>query len=440
MSYRKNGVVMKVVKFPSRSDWSSLLARPTSTYADVAPLVDEVFNKVKKQGDSAVLEYTAKFDKVQLESLEAESSEFEQAATQVDDALKKAIQIAFDNISSFHRAQKTASISVETTPGVQCWQEKRPIQKVGLYIPGGTAPLFSTVLMLAIPAKIAGCSEIILCTPPNNEGVIAPEILWAAQLCGVTRVFKVGGIQAVAAMTFGTQTIPNVYKILGPGNQFVTVAKQKATQFNVSIDMPAGPSELLVVADDSAVASYVASDLLSQAEHGADSQVILVTTSNTLLESVQNELQKQLPELARSEIASKAIDNSKLILVDSESEAIDLIDEYGPEHYIICMHNEEKFVSAIQNAGSVFVGNYTPESAGDYASGTNHTLPTNGYAKQYSGVNLDSFTKSMTFQKISKQGIVSIGETIERMAAAEGLDAHKNAVSIRLNDIKNETY
>jgi len=428
---------MNVINFPYRNDWASILARPTSTFETIEPLVDEVFEKVKLQGDAAVREYTAQFDGIELDSFQVSQAEVDAASCLIDTELKEAIQIAYSNINQFHQAQKTAPVSVETSPGVQCWQEKRPIQKVGLYIPGGTAPLFSTVLMLAIPAKIAGCQEIILCSPPNKNGQIAPEILWAAQLCGVTRIFKVGGIQAIAAMTFGTQTIPNVYKILGPGNQFVTVAKQKATQFNVAIDMPAGPSELLVVADDSAVASYVAADLLSQAEHGADSQVVLVTTSQTLLLEVQSEIQKQLPLLSRNEIASKAMLNSKLILVENEKEALELIDEYGPEHYIICMNNEDKFVNEIQNAGSVFIGNYTPESAGDYASGTNHTLPTNGYAKQYSGVNLDSFTKAITFQKISKDGILQLGKTIELMAAAEGLDAHKNAVSIRLNDINN---
>ena len=304
---------MNVINFPYRNDWASILARPTSTFETIEPLVDEVFEKVKLQGDAAVREYTAQFDGIELDSFQVSQAEVDAASCLVDTELKEAIQIAYSNINQFHQAQKTAPVSVETSPGVQCWQEKRPIQKVGLYIPGGTAPLFSTVLMLAIPAKIAGCQEIILCSPPNKNGQIAPEILWAAQLCGVTRIFKVGGIQAIAAMTFGTQTIPNVYKILGPGNQFVTVAKQKATQFNVAIDMPAGPSELLVVADDSAVASYVAADLLSQAEHGADSQVVLVTTSQTLLLEVQSEIQKQLPLLSRNEIASKAMLNSKLI-------------------------------------------------------------------------------------------------------------------------------
>ncbi len=350
--------------------------------------------------------------------------------------LKGAIKIAKENIEKFHKAQSTERIEIETTKGVLCWQEKRPIQKVGIYIPGGTAPLFSTVLMLAIPAVLAGCSEIVLCSPPNNKGEIHPAILYTAQLCGITTIFKVGGIQAIAGMTFGTETIPKVYKIFGPGNQFVTVAKQLATKFGVAIDMPAGPSELLVVTDDSANAAFVASDLLSQAEHGIDSQVLLVSTSKQLIDNVYNEVLKQLNKLPRKEIALKAIENSKLIFIENDNVALDLINDYGPEHLIICTANEEFYVNGIQNAGSVFIGNYTPESAGDYASGTNHTLPTNGYAKQYSGVNLDSFMKSMTFQKINKEGIQNIGKTIEIMAEAEGLQAHKNAVTLRLNSLK----
>ena len=332
--------------------------------------------------------------------------------------------------------RKLAKVIVETTNGVSCWQEKRPIQKVGLYIPGGTAPLFSTVLMLAIPAQIAGCKEIVLCSPPNKEGKLPPAILYAANLCGVTKIIKVGGIQAIAGYTFGTAAIPQVYKIFGPGNQFVTVAKQLATKYGVAIDMPAGPSELLVVADTSAKASYVASDLLSQAEHGADSQVILVSTSKELIQEVEIEIEKQLLELPRAEIAQKAIDNSKSIFVENDEIALELINQYGPEHFIVCTHNNDFYVDHIANAGSVFIGNYTPESAGDYASGTNHTLPTNGFSKAYSGVNLDSFTKSITFQEISKEGIKTIGKSIELMAASEGLEAHKNAVSIRLKDLK----
>ena len=320
--------------------------------------------------------------------------------------------------------------------GVECWQEKRPIQKVGLYIPGGTAPLFSTVLMLAVPAQIAGCKEIVLCSPPNKEGEIANEILYAAQLCGVTKIIKVGGIQAIAGLTFGTVTIPQVYKIFGPGNQFVTVAKQLATKYGVAIDMPAGPSELLVMADESANAAFVASDLLSQAEHGKDSQVILVTTSRSFADLVSAEVEKQLEGLPRKDMAKIAISNSKSIVVDNFETALDLIDRYGPEHFIVATNDNDFFVENISNAGSVFIGNYTPESAGDYASGTNHTLPTNGFSKAYSGVNLDSFQKSMTFQKISKIGIQNIGTAIELMAEAEGLQAHKNAVSLRLKDLE----
>src|SRR5690606_15492340 len=340
------------------------------------------------------------------------------------------------NILAFHKAQKTSKISLETTKGVTCWQEKRPIEKVGLYIPGGTAPLFSTVLMLAVPAQIAGCKEIVLCSPPNKEGKIAPEILYTAQLCGVTKIIKVGGIQAIAGLTFGTASIPKVYKIFGPGNQFVTVAKQLATKYGVAIDMPAGPSELLVVADASANASYVASDLLSQAEHGTDSQVILVSTSKEVIADVSEEIEKQLNVLPRKAIAEKSITNSKLIYVENEDIAMELINENGPEHFIICTKNEDYYINGITNAGSVFIGNYTPESAGDYASGTNHTLPTNGFSRAYSGVNLDSFLKSMTFQKITEEGLKNIGNAIELMAEAEGLQAHKNAVSIRLKDLK----
>ena len=354
----------------------------------------------------------------------------------VSNDLKLAIEQAKDNIEKFHEAQRTNKVSVETADGVQCWQEKRPIQKVGLYIPGGTAPLFSTILMLAVPANIAGCKEIVLCSPPNKEGKIHPAILYTASLCGVTKIFKVGGIQAIASLTFGTETIPAVYKIFGPGNQFVTVAKQIATKHGVAIDMPAGPSELLVMADDSANASFVASDLLSQAEHGADSQVLLVSTSKELIDAVEAEVEQQIKLLPRQEIAEKAIANSKLIYIEDGQTAVDLINEYGPEHYILCVENEEFYLDQAYNAGSVFIGNYTPESAGDYASGTNHTLPTNGYAKQYSGVNLDSFMKSMTFQKISEKGIQNIGNTIELMAEAEGLQAHKNAVTLRLNSLK----
>lgn len=426
---------MRNIIYPKKETWSEILKRPTQTVKEIETTVNQVFEDVQKNGDTAIKKYTKKFDKVAVTSLQVTQEEISIAVEAVSRELKEAIQQAAANIEKFHRAQKTEKVYQETTPGVVCWQEKRSIEKVGLYIPGGTAPLLSTVLMLAIPAKIAGCQEIILCSPPNLEGKIANEILYTANLCGVTNIFKVGGIQAISGLTFGTETIPKVYKIFGPGNQFVTVAKQLATKYGVAIDMPAGPSELLVMADDSANASFVASDLLSQAEHGADSQVILVSTSEKLIEEVSKEVEKQLKELPRIEIATKAIQNSKSILVKNFKQALALINEYAPEHFIVCTNNNDFFIDGILNAGSVFIGNYTPESAGDYASGTNHTLPTNGYSKSYSGVNLDSFTKSITFQEISKKGIQNIGKSIELMALAEGLQAHKNAVSIRLKEI-----
>ena len=427
---------MNKIYNPKRADWKDVLKRPTQTVADIEGLVNSIFEEVKTSGDSILKKYTQQFDKVALENMLVSEVEIEEAKTLVSDELKAAIQLAKVNIEVFHSAQKTGRIEIETVPGVSCWQEKRPILKVGLYIPGGTAPLFSTILMLAVPATIAGCSEIVLCSPPDKEGKLNPAILYTASLCGVTKIIKVGGIQAIAGMTFGTETIPQVYKIFGPGNQYVTVAKQIATKHGVAIDMPAGPSELLVVADNTANAAFVASDLLSQAEHGIDSQVILVSTSKNMIEEVEKEVALQLEELPRKEIARQAISNSKLIYVKDDRMAIDLINEYGPEHYIVCVDNEDFYIDNTQNAGSVFIGNYTPESAGDYASGTNHTLPTNGYAKQYSGVNLDSFMKSMTFQKITKVGIQNIGNAIELMAEAEGLQAHKNAVTLRLNSLK----
>ena len=426
---------MRNIIYPKKETWAKILKRPTQTVKEIETTVNQVFEDVQKNGDTAIKKYTKKFDKVAVKSLQVTQEEISIAVEAVSRELKEAIQQAAANIEKFHRAQKTEKVYQETTPGVVCWQEKRPIEKVGLYIPGGTAPLLSTVLMLAIPAKIAGCQEIILCSPPNFEGKIANEILYTANLCSVTNIFIVGGIQAISGLTFGTETIPKVYKIFGPGNQFVTVAKQLATKYGVAIDMPAGPSELLVMADDSANASFVASDLLSQAEHGADSQVILVSTSEKLIEDVSKEVEKQLKELPRIEIATKAIQNSKSILVKDFKQALALINEYAPEHFIVCTNNNDFFIDGIINAGSVFIGNYTPESAGDYASGTNHTLPTNGYSKSYSGVNLDSFTKSITFQEISKKGIQNIGKSIELMALAEGLQAHKNAVSIRLKEI-----
>lgn len=429
---------MKKYKNPPQSQWSSLTQRPTQSFAEIEETVKVIFKEIQTKGDTAVAKYTSLFDGIKLENFLVSENEIKEAEKQVSTELKEAIALAKSNIYKFHSAQKTNKIEVETTKGVQCWQEKRPIQKVGLYIPSGTAPLFSTVLMLAIPAQIAGCDEIILCSPPDKNGKINPAILYAANLCGVTKIYKVGGIQAIAALTFGTETIPKVYKIFGPGNQFVTVAKQVATQFGTAIDMPAGPSELLIYADDSAIPAFVASDLLSQAEHGTESQVILVSNSQKLIDVVEKEIDNQIQVLPRKEIAQKAINNSKLILIEKENAALDFINKYAPEHFIICSKNEDFFINGIQNAGSVFIGNFSPESAGDYASGTNHTLPTNGFSMNYSGVNLDSFSKAITFQKISEQGIQNIGKSIEIMAEAEGLQAHKNAVTLRLNALNND--
>jgi len=426
---------MKIIENLKKESWVTLLQRPTQTIDNIEKTVNLIFDDVKRQGDQAISKYTFMFDGTALDTCIVSSDEINQASSRVASQLKEAIQLAKSNITKFHTAQKTGTVEVETMAGVRCWQEKRPIDKVGLYIPGGTAPLFSTVLMLAVPANIAGCREIVLCTPPNKEGNVADEILYTASLCGIKKIVKVGGIQAIAGLTFGTESIPQVYKIFGPGNQYVTVAKQLATKYGVAIDMPAGPSELLVMADDTANPAYVASDLLSQAEHGADSQVILVSDSKVMIENVTNEIEKQLDNLPRKDIVEKALINSKAILINDKDDVIDFVNAYGPEHLIIATQNDAFFIDKIINAGSVFIGNYTPESAGDYASGTNHTLPTNGFSKAYSGVNLDSFTKSITFQKITKKGILNIGNAIELMAEAEGLQAHKNAVSIRLKDI-----
>ena len=428
-----------IIKYPPQSTWESILQRPTQSVEAIESIVNEVFLAVKQNGDTAIAQYTKQFDKVNLESVFVSQEEIESASEAVSEDLKLAIQQAKSNIEVFHNAQKTQKVDVETQTGVRCWQQKRPIESVGLYIPGGTAPLFSTVLMLAVPATIARCKNIVLCTPPNSEGAIANEILYAAALCGITTIIKVGGIQAIAGLTFGTPSIPKVSKIFGPGNQYVTVAKQLATKFGVAIDMPAGPSELLVMADKTANPAFVASDLLSQAEHGIDSQVILVSTDENMLLETADQIRIQTQSLERKPIIEKALENKKLILVKSDQEAVDLINYYGPEHYIISTDNNPFFVENVINAGSVFIGAYTPESAGDYASGTNHTLPTNGYAKAYSGVNLDSFLKNITFQEITKEGLVNIGTTIELMAEAEGLMAHKNAVTIRLKSIGDES-
>ena len=423
---------MNIIKYPARSEWKSILSRPTLNTATLRDTVLQVLGDIREKGDKAVIEYEEKFDKVELASLEVTEEEFAEAEKATDSTLKEAIGKALENIRTFHASQKFEGQKVTTTTGVTCWQKAVAIEKVGLYIPGGTAPLFSTVLMLAAPAKIAGCKEIVLCSPPNREGKINPAILYAAKASGVSRIFKAGGVQAIGAMAYGTESIPKVYKIFGPGNQYVMAAKQEVSLHDVAIDMPAGPSEVAGVADETANPAYVASDLLSQAEHGVDSQSILITTSEELINAVQEEVEKQLSVLPRKEITEKSLSHSKLILVSSVDEAIEMSNEYAPEHLIIETKNYMQVAERIVNAGSVFLGPYTPESAGDYASGTNHTLPTNGYAKAYSGVNLDSFTRKITFQEITREGIMNIGPTIETMAANEFLDAHKNAVTIRL--------
>lgn len=427
---------MIIAKNPRVKDWGKLCKRPELQQQNMQQLVDEVFLAIQNEGDQAVLSYTKIFDKAEISTMKVEAAEVNQAEDRVSEDLKSAIRLAAANIEKFHKAQVPVDIKVETMPGVKCWQEARPIQRVGIYIPGGTAPLFSTVLMLAIPAAIAGCEEIVLCTPPDKNGKINPAILFAAKYAGVKQVFKVGGIQAIGSMTFGTESIPKVDKIFGPGNQYVTAAKQRASQLGVAIDMPAGPSELLVMADESANTEFIVSDLLSQAEHGIDSQVICVLKSERLIPRIQEELLDQLSALPRREIARKAIENSKIVFMDQDQDCIDFINLYAPEHFILCVENEDFYLDRLKNAGSVFIGNYTPESAGDYASGTNHTLPTNGFAKSYSGVNMDSFMKKITFQKISKDGIKKIGPAIEFMAEAEMLLAHKLAVTKRLNYLR----
>ena len=426
----------KTIKYPEREQWAEILKRPTQEKANLESIVSGVFEAIKTNGDQALKEFTAKFDGAHLEQLQVTKAELAAASKNTPLELKNAIDHAARNIEAFHKAQVAKEEHVITQPGVECWRKVTPIEKVGLYIPGGTAPLFSTVLMLAIPAKIAGCKEIVLCTPPNKEGKINPAILYAASSVGCTKVFKLGGIQAVGAMAYGTESVPSVYKIFGPGNQYVTAAKQMASLDGVAIDMPAGPSEVLVYADETGNPEFIASDLLSQAEHGADSQVVFVTCVERLIDDVKDAVKRQLSDLPRKEIAKKALDNSVYILMKNEREALALINEYGPEHLIIGAKNEALFIDQITNAGYVFLGNYTPESAGDYASGTNHTLPTNGYAKSYSGVSLDSYTKKITYQRISQEGLKTLGPVIEIMAEAEELFAHKNAVTLRLNNLK----
>lgn len=428
---------MKTYINPSLDQWSALSQRKTFAVADLNETVKSVFNDIQKNGDTAVSKYTSIFDGISFSNLEVSEQEVQAASQTVSNELKKAIQQAATNIKKFHTSQKESVNKIETTSGVVCWRESRAIETVGIYIPGGTAPLFSTVLMLAIPAQIAGCKNIILCSPPDKNGNINPAILYAAQLTGVTKIYKVGGIQAIAAMTFGTDTIPKVSKVFGPGNQYVTAAKQYAQQLGVAIDMPAGPSELLVIADATCDPDFVASDLVSQAEHGADSQVILVTNSEEIVEKVNAAITLQKTKLSRVSIVEKALENSRAIIFNTMDEAISFSNYYAPEHLIFAVDDAENKLFQLENAGSVFIGNYSCESAGDYASGTNHTLPTNGFAKNYSGVSLDSFVKKITFQKITAAGIQNLGKTIEIMAEAEQLEAHKNAVSIRLKKLQN---
>ena len=426
---------MKLIKYPSRTEWAEILKRPSLDTENLFDTVRSIIDRVKAEGDRAVKEYEAVFDKVELSTIVVTEEEWTEGIANVGEELKAAITLAKKNIETFHAAQCFTGQKVETMSGVTCWQKAVAIEKVGLYIPGGTAPLFSTVLMLAVPAHIAGCKEIVLCTPPNREGKVHPAILFAAETAGVSKIFKAGGIQAIAAMAYGTESVPKVYKIFGPGNQYVTAAKQLVSLKDVAIDMPAGPSEVEVIADGTANPDFIAADFLSQAEHGADSQAMLVTSAESIVSPVVDAIQQQLSELSRKDITAKALEHSRIIVLKDEREVIAFTNMYAPEHLIIQTENYAHIAEQIENAGSVFMGPYTPESAGDYASGTNHTLPTNGYAKAYSGVNLDSFIKKITFQEITAEGIKNLGGTIQTMAGNEQLDAHRNAVTIRLKTI-----
>ena len=423
---------MKIYRYPTQDTWADLIERPVLKQEEISGIIKEIFQEVAKNGDRALIEFNKRFDKAETGSIAVTPSEIEEAENRISDDLKQAIREAKENIAQFHTSQEQEIRKIETTRGVFCWRENRAIEKVGIYIPGGTAPLFSTVLMLAVPANLAGCKEIILCTPPDKNGKINLAILYAAKICGVSRVFKTGGAQAIAAMSLGTESIPEVYKIFGPGNQFVVAAKEYAQRFGVAIDMPAGPSEVLVIADENAVPEFCAADLLSQAEHGNDSQVIFITTDLEVFNETIEAVDRQLKALPRNEMASKALENSSFILTDTIDAAMEFSNLYAPEHLILAIENFDQYTAQVRNAGSVFLGNYSCESAGDYASGTNHTLPTNGFAKNYSGVSLDSFVKKITFQHLSREGLQNLGKTIELMAEAEGLFAHKNAVSIRL--------
>ncbi len=429
---------MKQYIKPPQKDWARLCKRPITGNKEIVPAVAEILSTVKMLGDEALFAYTQKFDKAQLSELKVTSQEISEAIEKVSSELIEAIKLAKKNITAFHKAQVLTPKKIETTKGVTCWQESRAISKVGLYIPGGSAPLFSTVLMLGIPATIAGCKEVVLCTPPDRDGAIHPAILYTAQLVGITTIFKIGGAQAIAAMAYGTETVPKVYKIFGPGNSYVTTAKQQVQQEGIAIDMPAGPSEVLVIADETGVPAFIASDLLSQAEHGPDSQVLLLTNSKRIASETLQELEIQLAALPRKNIATKALENSTSLVFETIEECIEFSNQYAPEHLILASDKADDWFSQIENAGSVFIGNYSCESAGDYASGTNHTLPTAGFAKNYSGVTLGSFTKEITFQKLSKEGIKNIGPAIEVMAEAEELIAHKNAVTLRLKALENE--
>ena len=426
---------MKIYKYPSRKEWAQIIARPHIDAKELAGMVKNILDDVKANGDEAVKRYEKKFDHAELSSLSVSQFEIDEALAAISTELYEAMTFAHENISKFHSSQRTVTNKIETCPGVTCWQKSVPIEKVGLYIPGGTAPLFSTVLMLATPAKIAGCKEIVLCTPPSPEGKVHPAILIAAHIAGIDKIFKAGGVQAIGALAYGTESIPKVYKIFGPGNQFVMAAKQMVSLHDVAIDMPAGPSEVCVIADETSNPVYVAADLLSQAEHGADSQVMLITTSTSTAEAVEREINSQIETLARKEIAGKALENSKIVIVEDEDTALDLSNLYAPEHLILATNSYARLADKVINAGSVFLGNLACESAGDYASGTNHTLPTNGYATAYSGVNLDSFNRKITFQYITEQGVKSIGKAVEIMAENELLTAHKNAMAVRRNDI-----
>lgn len=426
---------MNIIRYPARSQWQAITQRPRMDASRLYATVRELLNDVRSEGDAAVKRYEKKFDGADLSSLAVSADEFDEAELSVGDDLKEAITLAHNNIATFHMAEKFGGIRVETMPGVTCWQKSVPIEKVGLYIPGGTAPLFSTVLMLATPARIAGCKDIVLCTPPDKQGRVNAAILVAARIAGVSRVYKAGGVQAIGALAYGTETIPRVYKIFGPGNQYVMAAKQQVSVEGVAIDMPAGPSEVCVVADASANAAFVAADLLSQAEHGIDSQVMMITTSEPMVKMITDELERQLSLLTRKDIVSKALDNSKVVVVRDEQEAIDLANAYAPEHLILQTASCDQLARKVVNAGSVFIGRYACESAGDYASGTNHTLPTHGYAVAYNGVNIDSYCRKITFQQLSPEGVRGIGPAVEKMARAEGLDAHANAMTLRLNEI-----